>query len=340
MARWMVNVRGQQFSAGSLDELKQLAKKGEISAGDIVQPPGAADWIYAMEVPELKKMLREDAGLNLDAPVESPGMSTPVKAVIAGVMGLVSVGLWVYALQERENIPDPNSIDLLGGEKGLQFSEVLVTDAGPLRQSASVAAPETGKMEKNGKCDLLAKRGRWYKLRCNGAEGYAEVDKVVPAYFFADDKIRKDYDPLYNPDRYITIANSAWRESSAGSKTSNFSFLIQNNSKFPMTDVKLIATIKDKTGHEIQSLEMPVEGIIPPQEGSMIGTLKPAKNAPDAKTNPGRVMVSAMYQEELKTDPKLSERWMDGVEVSLNDEDLEATIDIVEVRALQAEKGK
>lgn len=72
----------------------------------------------------------------------------------------------------------------------------------------------------------------------------------------------------------------------------------------------------------------------------MIGTLKPAKNAPDAKTNPGRVMVSAMYQEELKTDPKLSERWMDGVEVSLNDEDLEATIDIVEVRALQAEKEK
>ena len=102
MSRWMVNVRGQQFSTGSLEELKQLAKKGEVGAGDIVQPPGAADWLYAMEVPELKKVLRSD--VDLDLPAESQGMSTTTKTVVAVAMGLVSIGMWVYALQLRVTV--------------------------------------------------------------------------------------------------------------------------------------------------------------------------------------------------------------------------------------------
>jgi GYF domain 2 len=332
MSRWMVNVRGQQFSTGSLDELKQLAKKGEVGAGDIVQPPGAADWLYAMEVPELKKLLRAD--VELDLPAESQGMSTTTKTVIAVAMGLVSVGMWVYALQLRATVPDQSQINLIG-EKGMKFSEVLVTNSAPLRSAASVSAPEVGPMEKNGKCDLLAKRDRWYKLRCDGKEGYAQVDNVVPAYFFADNKVKEDYDPLYNPDRYVTIANSAWRQP-LDSKVSNFSFMIQNGSKFPMTDLRLKASVKDKNGGEVQSIEIPVEGTIPPQEGVMVGTLKPAKNDKEGKP---RVMSNNTYSEILKEDPKAADRWIDGVDVDLTADDLEASVEIVEVRAIPPEGG-
>ena len=331
MSRWMVNVRGQQFSAGNLEELKQLARKGDLGSGDIVQPPGAADWLYAMEVPELKKVLRDDLGD--EGPVQSLGMSTTPKAIAAVVLGTLSIAIWGYALQLRQTIPDSTKIDLLG-EKGLQFSEVLVTNSSQLRTSASTSAPEAGAMAKNSKCELLAKRGRWYKLRCDGKEGYAQVDDVVPAYFFADPKVKLDYDPLYNPDRYVSVANSKWVQP-LNSKTTNFSFMIQNDSKFAMTDLKLVATIKDKNGGVLQSVEIPVEGTFPPQEGAMIGTLKPAKNDKEGKA---RVLTTTAYQDMLKTDPKLADRWSDGVEVELTADDPEASIDIVEVRAVQPDK--
>lgn len=328
MSRWMVNVRGQQFSAGSLEELKQLAKKGEIGSGDIVQPPGASDWLYAMEVPELKKVLRDD--LAEMGPAARTEFSTTTKAIAAVVLGTLSIAIWAYALQLRDTVPDVSKIDLLG-EKGMSFSEVLVTNNGQLRASASESAPESGPMTNGKKCELLAKRGRWYKLRCDGKEGYAQVDAVVPAYFFADAKVKLDYDPLYNPDRYVSVANSKWVQP-LNSKTTNFSFMLQNDSKFPMTDVKLVATIKDKNGGVLQSVEIPVEGMIPPQEGVMIGTLKPARNDREGKP---RIMSSNDYQEMLKTDSKLSERWSDGVEVELTADDPEASIDIVEVRAVR-----
>lgn len=332
MSRWMINARGQQFSVANLEELKAVARKGDVRAGDIVQPPGASDWVYALEVQELAKVLRTDAD-DIDGPGPAAAeMSTTVKGIIAAVMALSSVALWSYALQLRASIPDQSEIDLLG-DKGLKFSEVLVTESAPLRSTASVSAPETGKMEKNGSCELLAKRGKWYKLRCNGVEGYAEVDTVVPAYYFGENKDRADYDPLYNPDRYVSIANYAWRQP-LDSKTSNFSFMIQNKSKFGMTDVKLVATIKDKSDREVQSVEIPIEGVIPPQDSVMIGTMKPAKG----DSSPPRIITSLLYQEILKTDAKAADRWSDGVEVAVTAEDPEASIDIVEVRAVQGDK--
>ena len=332
MSRWMINARGQQFSVANLEELKAVARKGDLQAGDIVQPPGASDWVYALEIQEISKLLRSASLDDIEAPASSSEMSTATKGIIAAVMALSSIALWAYALQLRSTIPDQSKIDLLG-ENGLSFSQVLVTESAPLRSTASVSAPETGKMEKNQSCELLAKRGKWYKLRCDGVEGYAEVDTVVPAYYFGEYKDRTDYDPLYNPDRYVEIANYAWRQP-LDSKTSNFAFMIQNKSKFGMTDVKLVATIKDKAGREVQSVEIPIEGVIPPLDSAMVGTLKPAKG----DSSPPRILTSHLYQEVLKTDPKAAERWSDGVEVAVTIEEPEASIDIVEVRAVQPAK--
>ena len=53
MARWLVTQGDHQFSAADLNELKQLAQAGTVGPGDMVQPPGTSDWLYATELPEL-----------------------------------------------------------------------------------------------------------------------------------------------------------------------------------------------------------------------------------------------------------------------------------------------
>ena len=66
MARWLVTQGDHQFSANDLNELKELAKTGRVGAGDMVQPPGAADWLYASEVPELAALFPSDGGVEDD----------------------------------------------------------------------------------------------------------------------------------------------------------------------------------------------------------------------------------------------------------------------------------
>lgn len=331
MSRWLVNVRGQQFSATDMDELKKLAKRGELGSGDIVQPPGAAEWLYALEVPELKSVLRADLDVDMAAPPKAE-MSPVVRWGLAGVLAVVAVGAWGWALSLSE-IPTVEDVQLIG-KKGLSYSEVLVTapDA-KLHESASASSAEVAPLEKNAKAELLAKRGEWYRLRANGKEGYARIDQVVPAYFFGDEKVKQEHDPLYNPDRYVRVANSSWMTvPGEADDVTVFTFLLGNESKFEMTDVKMTATIKDKNDKVIEQKEIAVEGPIPAFGTTMVGMLKADKREAGSTD---RIMTSALYEKLAQEDPKVAERWVDGVEVLLGSkETVGAGIEIVEVRAV------
>ncbi len=337
MSRWMINARGHQFSAGNMDELKRLAKQGELTAGDIVQPPGAAEWIYALEVPELKTSLRADLEIDADA-APAKEMNPVVKWGAAALLALVAAGAWSYALSLRATIPQPGSLDI---KKALSYSEVLVTaENGQLHAEASESSSVVAPLVKNAKAELLAKRGKWYRLRADGKEGYAKVDDVVPAYYFGDEKTKLTHDPLYNPDRYVFVRNSSWQLLPEGGNknVTVFTFLIQNDAKFAMTDLKLLATIKDKNDQVIETKEIAVEGGIPPEFSTMVGVLKADKKD---KTSADRIMTSASFEEQSKENPDLIERWQDGVEVRLEGEGFtEAAIELLEVRALPPEESK
>jgi hypothetical protein len=333
----MINARGNQFSAANMDELKQFAKRGELTAGDIVQPPGAAEWIYALEVPELKPSLRADLEIDDGAPSQSREMSPVVRWGLAAVLLAASVGAWSYALSLRDAIPKPGDLQLIG-KKGLSFSEVLITaENGQLHADANESSPAVTALTKNGKAELLAKRGKWYKLRFDGKEGYARVDDVVPAYFFGDEKDKLANDPLYNPDRYVAVRNSSWQLLPEGGNknVTVFTFLISNDSRFGMTDLKLVATIKDKNDTVLETKEIAVEGTIPAEFSTMVGTLKADKRD---KTSTDRILTSSSFEELQKNEPDLAERWVDGVEVRLEAEGFsEASVEILEVRALPAQ---
>lgn len=341
MSRWMVNVRGQQFSAADMGELKKLAKNGTLGAGDIVQPPGAAEWIYAIEVPELKGTLRADGYAEFDAQGggQAKEMNPILKWGLATLLLLVAVASWGYALSIAQDQPKPEDLELIGGSKGLAYTEVLVTaDPATLYGADSASAQQVGQLPKNSKADLLAKRGEWYKLRANGVEGYAKIQDVIPAFFFADEPTQQQYKPLYYPDQYVQVENSAWTLTPESGKqlakdVTSFTFMLGNTSSFPMTDIKLKVIIKDAAGKPLEEKEIGVEGTLDPNSSSFVGML--AADPKVDKTAPPRIMFDKQFQTELAADPKVADRWTDGVEVKLDTPGFTgAEVRLVEVRAV------
>ena len=50
-----------------------------------------------------------------------------------------------------------------------------------------------------------------------------------------------------------------------------------------MTDLVLLATIKDAKGNELEKVEIPVEGVIGPKESTIEGTLGPHEEDIDTR---------------------------------------------------------
>lgn len=336
MARWLVTQGDRQFSADDLADLQRLAREGKVGPGDMIQPPGAADWLYAAELPELKAHLprttRRAGDDDDDLKPAGAGKNTALIGVLVVLIAIAGYVVFHYATR----LPDPNDLELLG-DKGLQLTEMLVTAPGgaSLRKEPDDGGGNVGLAEKDSKLQLLGKRNQWYLVKSeSGGEGWVKVDEVVAAYFFADSETRQDYDPIYNPDRYVFVKNSSWLQL-PDQKRENitvFQFLLQNTSKFVMTDVVLLATIKEKGGKVLETKEIAIEGPIPAYEGTMVGTLLPD---PKNKEDVPRLMTETMFDELAKTDPDLALRWSAGIEVRMASQGFsEANIDLLQVRAV------
>ena len=118
--------------------------------------------------------------------------------------------------------------------------------------------------------------------------------------------VREEYDPLYNPDRYVDVLNATWRQlpnpnPRPGDELSDvtvFEFLMRNNARYGMTDLVIEATIKDGKGQELDRVEIAVEGLIPADGHTAVGTLAIGKAG---ATNAGLLVaaVLALGDEEL-----------------------------------------
>jgi hypothetical protein len=206
----------------------------------------------------------------------------------------------------------------------------LLADADPRAGSAAT-------LSKDEVLELLAKRGEFYKARTKGgAEGWIAQDAVIPMYQLGGEDVREEFDPLYNPDRYVDVANASWlplpdQDDGEGTITV-FQFFLHNTSNYLMTDLVLEATIKDAKGSEIERVEVVVDGFIPPMSGTMVGTLKPADDDEDGEP---RLLTTRTFHDMIKSDPDLQLRYSEGVEVLMEtDEFTNATINIIELRAV------
>jgi hypothetical protein len=335
MSKWLVSQGDHQFSARDLAELKQLAANGRIGPADMVQPPGTADWLYASEIPDLQGLLQGGGGDYDDAEFKPQRSNIPLMLAFLGIIGAGGYAIYHYANQ----MPAAGDLDLLG-EGGLAMSEILVTEANaPVHDKPD--GKSVGNLQKDKAIDLLGKREGWYHVRDNdlGLDGYVRAEHVIPAYAFADARERENYDPIYNPENYVFVKNSSWLQIDQNNKNMTiFQFMLQNKSKFEMTDLTLLATIKDKTGKELEKVEIEVGGVIPAHQSVMVGTLSPEdKSDADAV---GEAMTTYSFDKLAEDDEDLQLRWSDGVEVEMQEKGFtEANIDILELRAVPLDKG-
>lgn len=340
MSHWLVTQGNNQFSVEGLGELKQLARAGDLRPGDMIQPPGATDWIYAVEIPELKEVLPEGKGEEEDDIDWKPrrGLVAAVgsAAIAAILLGVIAVGGGIMFVMFQQL---PTGDESLIGDGGLAYSEMLVTGEGiSLLSGPEANARALRALEKNQVLDLLAKRGDFYRAATkDGAEGWVAHDQVLPIYQLGGAEVREEFDPLYNPDRYVEVVNASWQQlpDQTAERITVFQFMMRNTSDYPMTDLVIRATIKDARGHELEKVEIPIEGIIPARGATMVGTLEPEAKAPDAQP---RLLTQYTFDRLARTDPDLQLRYSAGVEAQMNAESFtNAQIDIVELRAVPDE---
>ncbi len=342
MAQWLVTQGNQQFSVEGLDELEALARQGRLSAGDMIQPPGTSEWMYVSEVEELATILGASGGSAPDFDDDLDyrrSSSVPFGAVAAALVVLIVLGGGAMFFLAQQL---PTGAERLIGAGGLNYSQMIVTEKGSgLRADPSESAGFSQSLPKDSVLELLSKRGEWYRARgAGGTEGWIPASQVIPMYMLGGADVRDEFDPLYNPDRYVDVMNATWMQLPAenprpGRELSNvtvFEFLMKNSSVYPMTDLVIQATIKDAKGHELETLEIPVEGMIPAEGHTMVGTL-------DVEEGEPRLLTAVTFQEMAELDPDLQLRWKDGVEVEMDGdgEFTSAEIDIVELRAVPDE---
>ncbi len=334
MARWLVTRGDTQFPVNGLGELNELARAGRVGAADMVQPPGTTEWMYISEIPELAEVLPQSGAGDLDDDLGGyGGSSSAMQAVLAVVLiAVIAVGGY-FAWDSAQRLPDEN-MSIIGGKGGLSFSELIVTSEGVvLRSEASPTAPAVRDIEKDSIYELLAKRGQYYKARSKegDVEGWIEIDKVIPMYRLGGVEVRQEYDPLYNPDRYLMVVSSSWMLlPNRAEEVTIFRFMLRNNSRYPMTDIVMVATIKDAKGHELEQVEFRIEGVVPAEGTSMVGTLIDPEDE-DKK----RLITETTFQEMVSEDPDVMMSYNDGAEVEMTTTDFtEASIDVVELRAI------
>ncbi|MFT4978421.1 MAG: hypothetical protein ACI8S6_004331, partial [Myxococcota bacterium] len=330
MASWLVTKGEQQFSVRDLEELKQLVRKGSIGPGDIVQPPGASDWLYLIELPELNSLFPKSAFEVDDDSDYRPRSALGQGPIIAALLLLVAFagyGMYYYAIR----VPSNEDLTL-----DLGLTEMLVTaDPAELRDQPGGGSTITT-LPKDSRVQLLAKRNDFYAVEsATGQKGWVDVDAVIAGYQFEDSRTREDYDPIYNPDRYVFVQNSSWMQlaTQREANTSLFQFMLKNKSKFAMTNIVLLATIKDENDRVLEKKEIAIEGTIPAYASAMVGTLLPPEGEEDEV--PVRKMTDSLFQELAAGNPELTMRWSAGVEEQMTSENFkEANIDILELSAI------
>jgi hypothetical protein len=327
MSQWLVTADDSQFSVDGVGELKQLATEGKVRASDMVQRPGSSEWVYAGELTELSGLFSDSSPPDSDEfELKKSSSSGTIIAGILIVIALIGGGA-IFTMAPK----------LDDGGKGifdeLSYSEMLVTEMGaPVHKEADAGSPVVANLAKDEKVALLAKRGKFYRTRTSaGQEGWIASNKVIPGYLLAGIEVRAELDPLYNPDRYVEIANSSWIQlpDQREDKITVFQFHLRNRAQYVMTDLVLLATVKDAKGSVLEKLEIPIEGDIPSDGSTWVGTL-----GAEEKTEPSRSMTKYTLNEMAEDDPELQLRYSDGVEVIMTSEEFtDATIDILELRA-------
>ena len=119
-------------------------------------------------------------------------------------------------------------------------------------------------------------------------------------------------------------------------KVTAFSFLLKNTSTYDMTDLVLVASIKDSKGHDLEKVEFKLTGVVPAGGQTWVGTVTDTKTKEkQLATRSSYAALMARLATEKADQPPPKLEYVEGVEVPMkNDDFTEARIDIIELRAV------
>lgn len=331
MANWRVNRDNVHFEVASMAELRSLAQSGKLSAGDLVQAPGEEGWEYASSVPGLSDAFggSNDDFDDFDDFGKSGGAMGKVWVALLILLVVGGAGAAVYFGQGLGS--DTGS---MFDEGKLSYSELIVTAPGAaLREAPEANARVTIAAEKDSRLQLLAKRDQFYRVRtADGQEGYIEDNKVLPLYLLAGGDVKAEYDPLYNPDQYLKFGGYSWQEVPGQKKDEQVTFFevrLENSSRYDMTGVKLAAVIKDSRGVELETKEFDIDGVVPKNGSTMVGTLT------DPETEEQRLITAHTFQRMAEESPDLRMQYSAGAQVVMETTDFQnADLTILELQAI------
>ena len=271
--QWRITRGDQQFIAKDLAELKIWAASGKILTDDLLQRPGGSEWTYAMETVELEGLLRKKRG---DGPSEEDFQKQrSEKTLRTVVLALTGVGVVVafgVMIMVAMNPPDPSDKDLKDGQFAIKARDALITRDCPLRSSPDASSSAVTNLEKDQRVQIESKYKDWYKVSTEGKTGWVELDDMLPGYYLAKAEHKK-WDPLYNPENYVSVSISDWQvvmDEFKPQETEHLTILstnISNTCQYDMTDIVLLVHFWDttdaSTSREVKFEEITLEEPIP-----------------------------------------------------------------------------
>ena len=107
------------------------------------------------------------------------------------------------------------------------------------------------------------------------------VNEIAPAYLFAKEKIKKEYDERFNLHRYISTHNETWKQLEHGEPITIFDFKLINDLKLDVEKVEVKIKLFDQNKESV--FDIPIEGLIANGDTQPIGTLSPPEGSTETK---------------------------------------------------------
>lgn len=336
MARWLVNQQDRQFAAQDMDELKKLVTEGSVGPYDMLQPPGATDWLYICEVDSLKDLASEPDEVDEEISFRKKRkFPIPLPLILLAVAG----GFGFLSLKNYETYKSVDGKRVFGD--GLALSELVV-----LRDGTQVYdVPEgdvVGTLARDEIIGLLGKRivnknnkvEYWYETQLPTSKGFVHSSKVEAGFYLADPSTSGLYKQLYNPDQFIEVANTAWtRLDPNNPEQTTLGLMVTNNSVFDMTDLVVLTTLSDKNNKVVQTDELRVEGIIPAKKTVWVGMLTPDASSEEET----RIMTDYHYKDLISNEDDSMEDWTFTETLNMLVEEtgtVSGRIDLIQMRSI------
>ncbi len=273
-AVFRINRGETSFTAKDVAELKLMAIGGKLFPTDLVQPPNRSDWLYAAEVPELQGIrLKMSAEEEMRA-LQKPSRGNPMVAITA-VLTLVVYGAggWLawYLYQAR---PDGKPHDILNDPSyKLEPTDGLATEYANVQAKPDPKSPKVGEMPKDDRVSLQGRMGDWFHVKTSaGIDGWVGVKQVVPAYLFRREWADV-YDPFFNPDEYLEVANASWIPRGDPKKPETLTdmmFTLENPTDWAMEGVTLKVKFMDPQKLPLGEMDLVIPRILPPKDALFV----------------------------------------------------------------------